>query len=278
LRWRKYLLAVPLVAIAVVTLAPGVSERMLAGFSEESKDSNHLVDQHAADERQELSYRGESNSVDAYTITSGRSFVWPFVIAKIEQEPWLGYGRLAMNRTHLAQEIYARYREAFPHPHNAYLELLFDSGLLGALCVLPLFLYVAFQGMVMFLDRRSPSCMAVGGACLAVVLSMLYGGIGSQSFYPREGWVGMWCLMGLMVRLKVQRTQALEALQAMTPAPAPLTRTAFRPQRTPAVADRTPTLEDLLWKSDAAPVAPAPAGRAAGVAFVPRIRPGASRA
>src|SRR5262252_5202133 len=39
LKWRRYLLAVPLVVVAIVTLAPGVRDRMLAGFSADTKDS-----------------------------------------------------------------------------------------------------------------------------------------------------------------------------------------------------------------------------------------------
>jgi hypothetical protein len=35
--------------------------------------------------------------------------------------------------------------------------------------------------------------------------------MGSQSFYPREGWVSMWCLIFLMLRVWVQRQRVLHA-------------------------------------------------------------------
>jgi O-antigen ligase len=214
LRWRRYLLGVPVMILAIVTVAPGVSQRMLAGFSEDTRDSNPRVEQQSDGV---VDYANDANKLDAYTVTSGRSVIWPFVIAKIEQAPWVGYGRMAMQRTRLTQDLWERYGEPFPHPHNAYLELLLDSGVIGAACVLPFYIAITFQAMTLFRDSRSPTCVAVGGACLAVVLSLLYGAIGSQTFYPREGWMGMWCLIGLMLRVRVQRSQALSALQGCGP-------------------------------------------------------------
>ena len=41
-----------------------------------------------------------------------------------------------MVRTGLAQWLQNTLREIFAHPHNAYLEMLFDNGIFGLLCVL----------------------------------------------------------------------------------------------------------------------------------------------
>jgi hypothetical protein len=38
-------------------------------------------------------------------------------------------------------------------------------------------------------------------------LALLFAAMGSQTFYPREGAVGMWCAIGLMLRVYVQRAR-----------------------------------------------------------------------
>ena len=43
-------------------------------------------------------------------------------------------------------------------------------------------------------DRWS---IAVGGATLAIVLALMIASMGSQTFYPREGAVGMWVIIGI---------------------------------------------------------------------------------
>jgi O-antigen ligase len=269
-KWRKYLIAVPVVAAAIVFFVPAVSERMLAGFSEESRDSNVQVEQYQASRGVTL---GEDSGVDAYTITSGRSFMWPFVIAKIQESPWIGYGREAMLRTGLTLELWNLYGEVFPHPHNAYLQLLLDGGLVGFVCVMPFYLLIAWRSFSLFRDNTSPLYVAAGGACLATVLSLLFGAVGSQSFYPREGWVGMWCLIGVMLRIHHQRAQLPKA-QALVPSPrlpaSPLTR--LSPHAVPVAAQRTaaapPTLDELLWP---APVRPSSPWASTAAKAIPRV-------
>jgi hypothetical protein len=76
-----------------------------------------------------------------------------------------------------------------------------------------------------------------GGICLALVSALLIGSFGSQTFYPREGAVGMWCAIGLMMRMYVERAKILQGVKESkvekspkswdqwlwpTPAPAPM--------------------------------------------------------
>jgi hypothetical protein len=44
---------------------------------------------------------------------------------------------------------------------------------------------------------------AIGGVATSLLLALLIAGFGSQSFYPREGAVGMWCALGLLMRLRL---------------------------------------------------------------------------
>jgi hypothetical protein len=106
------------------------------------------------------------------------------------------------------KQLWDELGESFPHPHNAYLETLFDGGWVGFFCIIPFYLVALFHGFRLFLDSRSPYFVAAGGAVCALVLALLVSAMGSQTFYPREGSVGMWCAFGLAFRTLVERKRA----------------------------------------------------------------------
>jgi O-antigen ligase len=189
-RWRRYLLVLPFVLVGVVTLVPGAKERMLQGFG---SGGDQL---------------GGPEEINDYEVTSGRTLIWPYVIEKIVARPYVGYGREAMARTGVRRFLQEQLNEDFPHPHNAFLQVLFDSGWIGFALVIPFYLVVLFHGFRLFLDSRSPYFVAVGGVVCALVLALLVAAFGSQTFYPREGAVGMWCAFGLTFRLSVERARA----------------------------------------------------------------------
>jgi len=194
LRWRKYLILVPVVAILLPIVFPGAVERMLMGFGE-------------------TNVAGDS-SVDIYEVSSGRLKVWPWVVDKISESPIVGYGRLAMSRTGLYNRMELEGYTGFSHPHNMYLETLLDNGILGSL---PIFLFWAtavVYGAILF---RSSNALysAVGCLCLGLVLSQLFAGIGSLHFYPEEDVLGVWAAMLLAMRVYVEEKRAsLDATQA----------------------------------------------------------------
>ncbi len=191
LRWRKYLLLAPVVLLAIVTLVPGAVERMMQGFETENE------------------VMGETK-VDDYEVTAGRTLIWPYVIDKIGESPVFGYGRQAMRRTGLSTFLWIEFNEGFPHPHNAYLEMLLDNGWVGMVLVLPFYFVILFNAGRLFLDSRSPVFLAIGGATLALVTALLVASVGSQTFYPREGAVGLWCAIGLTFRVALERKRALQ--------------------------------------------------------------------
>jgi len=198
IRWRKILLLVPLVVLLVIYAVPGVEERMAQGFSPASSDRRGTVPQFAA---------YNPDKPDLYTITAGRNIAWHFIVDKITESPVVGYGRLAMNRTGLSRMLLEKYGESFPHPHNAYLEMLLDNGGVGFLLVLPFYVVILRHGVSLFLDSRNPVFVSIGGVATALVLALLVASMGSQSFYPREGSVGMWCSIGLLLRVYVERAR-----------------------------------------------------------------------
>lgn len=202
LRWRRYLLGVPVLAIAVVTLAPGVAQRMLEGFTAETRDVNARLE---SGRTPSLDGTAQQGGPDAYTITAGRTVIWPYVIERISEAPFFGYGRQAMVRTGLTQFLLLNLGEAFGHPHNAYLEFLFDNGLFGLILIMPFYVIVLRRSISLFMDTGHPLFTSVGGVSSALVLALLLAGTGSQTFYPREGWLAMWCAIGLMLRVYQER-------------------------------------------------------------------------
>ena len=110
-----------------------------------------------------------------------------------------------MRRIGISEYLFQELGESFPHPHNAYLQLLLDNGVIGAIPILIFYFLLVKYSMSLFKDSRSPIFVGIGGICLSLVLAFLAASLGSQSFYPREGSVGMWCAIGLMLRVYVQR-------------------------------------------------------------------------
>jgi O-antigen ligase len=236
LRWRKYLLLAPVMVAVIAWTVPGTVERMSAGFSAEIVEDGPVSSS-------KLSFSPDGrDTLDPYTITAGRNIAWEYVTAKIGERPLIGFGRLAMVTTGISAFLMDEFGESFPHPHQAYFELVLDNGILGALFVLPFYLIVLGHGISLFRDGRSAVFVTAGGVGCALVLALLIAGFGSQTFYPREGSVGMWCAIGLLLRVSVERSRVLTSRAGAIP-------TALEPAAGPAwmTAPAAPSLDALLW-------------------------------
>jgi O-antigen ligase len=198
LRWRRYLLAIPAVMMVVVLALPAVVGRMLDGINADSS---------------------QGVNIDMERLLAGRNDIWPYVIDKIKERPFEGWGRQAQRRLGLAQFAKVELKDDFGHPHNAYLELLLDSGVLGFLPVMTFFMVALYQSMQLFRDSRSPIFVAAGGTAMALILGWMGGSIGAQTFYPREGSVGMWCAIMLAFRVYNERGRAIARLRSTHPQP-----------------------------------------------------------
>lgn len=197
LRWRKILLLLP-AGVAVVAIAlPSVRERMLQGVG--GQEGNFTV------------------QTSAYEMTSGRDIAWPVVIEEIWKAPLLGHGRQAMVTTGARDFLLNNYSESFPHPHQAYLEQLLDNGMIGFLMVIPFYFYALFRSLPLVLERNDPLLCAIGCAGFCLVTALMIGAFGGQTFYPREGSVGMWAAIGLVLRVSVQRNRFLETGEPVFP-------------------------------------------------------------
>lgn len=188
LKWRKYLILAPVVAVLLPVVFPGVVDRMLTGFGEEDAAGQTVADLNA--------------------VTSGRATAWPYVVAKIAESPWIGHGRLAMQRTGLTERIENEHPgTGAPHPHNMYLETFLDNGILGSLPILLFWATVVVYSARLFRSRNR-LYSAVGGLSLAAALAQLTAGIGAQHFYPLESTLGTWAAMCLMLRVHIEEARA----------------------------------------------------------------------
>jgi hypothetical protein len=188
LKWRKYLLLAPVMVVLLPVVFPGATARMLEGFGQTDVTGQRTVDEEAA--------------------TSGRTLIWPYVIAEISKSPWIGYGRLAMKRTGLFDRIEAEYPgTGAPHPHNMYLETLFDNGILGSI---PIFVFwgvvLAYSAALFRSSNRLYS--AAGGLSFSLVFANVFAGISGQHVYPQEHTMFVWIASFLSLRIYVEDKRA----------------------------------------------------------------------
>ena len=204
-KWRKYFLLAPLIYIVILTFAPSTVERLGFGFSNDS--SGEFQD---AYEAEEIEFEGEN--VDLYEVTSGRNLAWPLVWESIEEAPFFGYGREAMKNIGITlkmRELYGEF-DSFPHPHNAYLQWIQDNGFVAAIPVFLLYFLLLKYSWSLFRDNSNPLYVVTGGSSFALIGAFLIASIGSQTFYPREGAVGMWVGIALLLRVYVERNKKRE--------------------------------------------------------------------
>jgi O-antigen ligase len=205
-KWKKVVVLAPVALALIITFVPAVKERMMEGFTEDSIDTNTAIES--------LQYVDEEGP-HLYTVTAGRTFAWKFVLEEIAEAPVLGIGREGMKRSGASLFLYTEYGESFPHPHNAYLEWMLDNGIISLIPVLLFYFLVIRMAIELFKDETNKYSVAIGGITLSLVLALLIAAMGSQSFYPREGSVGMWCAIGLALRVFVQK-QYLERQRRKT--------------------------------------------------------------
>jgi len=201
-KWRKYILLAPLVYISIIAFAPSTVERLSFGFSSEESAQSQPLNGH-----QDIEFEGEE--VDLYEVTSGRNLAWPLVWDSIKEAPFFGYGREAMANIGITlrmREMYGKF-DSFPHPHNAYLQWVQDNGFVGGIPVFLLYFIFLKYSWSLFRDNSEKIYIATGGVSFALLMSFFIASVGSQTFYPREGAVGMWVGIGLLLRVYIERNK-----------------------------------------------------------------------
>jgi hypothetical protein len=77
---------------------------------------------------------------------------------------------------------------------------------------MPFYLVVLYQSFRLVQDRADPLVVVVGTMCFSMVLALMVASLGGQTFYPREGAVGMWAAIGLMFRVALERRRQPDGL------------------------------------------------------------------
>jgi O-antigen ligase len=181
-RYRKLLFLLPIMIAITLPYAPALVNRLTEGVSSEE-------------------------GVNQDALTAGRNIAWPLVIEKIKEAPIIGYGREGMKQTGIATTLSLEFKESAPHPHNAYLEILLDNGIIGFIIVISFYFLIIKNSLTLFRDRDSIHFRVIGGICLSLVGSQLIGSLTGQTFYPRELTAGTWCSIGLLLRMVVIRSK-----------------------------------------------------------------------
>ena len=191
-KWRKLLIMGPVFVLLGILVIPGLQERIVEGFTEDSHET-------AAAKRGLDTV--DSQGRDMFAITSGRVVVWPRVIDKISERPILGHGRHAMQRTGITVGLLdVLGTMGFGHPHNAYLEMFLDLGMIGAIPILYFFALFGWRSLKFFIRDTDSLAGAVAGLATGFLVVQAVAAMGSQSFYPKQGSVLLWSTIGLALR------------------------------------------------------------------------------
>ena len=148
LRWRGALVLAPIAAAIVLTAVPAVRERALFGISSSERDAG-------------------TGAIDEEKLSSGRLKVWGYIVAKVGESPWVGFGKLGYQRSGIYEFVRAESEEPLPHPHSAYLEWLLDNGWLGMAPLVVVYGLVLALSLILFTDSRHPLFIVAGGVALA---------------------------------------------------------------------------------------------------------------
>lgn len=192
IRWRKLLVILPAGAIAVMIAFPSVTERIMMGVEQSETPVG-------------------PRSYDMDVITAGRtSDIWPPVFEAFREAPVFGQGRLAIVRTSARDRIIALMGWCPSHPHNAVLELLADSGVVGTLLILVFYTGFFMISARLLRMRASPVAQAVGGVAMALLSARLVTGISGCSFFPIRSMFGLFAVGGLAMRLAAHHAVAVQ--------------------------------------------------------------------
>lgn len=223
LRWRRLLIMAPIATLIIFAAVPAVQDRLLQGFGDPAED-----------EQAQASSRSDSGDggVDLSSVTSGRTVIWPYVIEEIKNSPFVGNGRRAMQRIGLSALMKELYDSPFPHPHNAYLQLFLDNGLLLGFPILLFHILILIYSTQMMRDESNPVYVMVGSVAFAFCLSFLVGSIAQQSFYPFTSSVCMWISYALLLRVRSEKS-SIKAEPILAGSKLRAAKATFAPAKTP---------------------------------------------
>ncbi len=185
----------PILVIALISI-PGVLDRMVQGFTEDTR-SDYSQRENALD-------TVDDSGRDIYQITSGRDVIWAIVLDSIADSPLVGYGK----RAFVSEELYAKTQEVgggegllVSHSHNAFLDLILESGVFALFVVLLFYLLILKSAVKVFANKNSaPLEVAASGFLLSFTIGQLTAYVGQGTLYPHQVATFMYCCIGMYLR------------------------------------------------------------------------------
>ncbi|HVC10319.1 MAG TPA: O-antigen ligase family protein [Burkholderiales bacterium] len=121
--------------------------------------------------------------------------LWPYVVHRIEQRPWTGYG---FGRGILRHDLYAEFHNgALWHPHNLILTAGVELGLPGIALLLVLLGATVRAGWRLAADRNDVAA-ACGAAVIAVVVGMFVRNM-TDMLWARQNSLLYWGVIGALL-------------------------------------------------------------------------------
>jgi O-antigen ligase len=149
------------------------------------------------------------DSGDRNKISAGRTDnTWLPLIEEYTQDPQkllIGNGRYAIVSSKAVIQGYAP--DDFWHPHNMYLELIIDSGLVGFMCVVPLFVLILRKIHKNLGTVRDLKIREYHYAVIVSMISYFVAGITGRSFFPGLKNSYLWIIIGIgIAMLQIRET------------------------------------------------------------------------
>jgi len=188
-RLRTTLFVAVCSVLALMFAPDAVRDRLLTGLDDRSVYSQVASSSGSGDE-----------------LTAGRVYIWRNMAPEVLQSPVFGRGVDSGMWSEFVKN-----GSIFSHPHNMYLSILMDMGLLGALCLALAFRYVWKMFKTLSEDvRLTPSVQGYFAGARAGLIGMLAGGIAGVAYLPLNHQLFLWIAIGMgagYMRL-LQRTSA----------------------------------------------------------------------
>jgi len=156
---------------------------------------------------------------NADEISAGRiERIWLPQLPEIERSPLYGNGLSSILWSQVMREGVGVTYPAVTHPHNAYLQILEDMGIVGTLLVASYFANV-FQSLRAASRNATETRVLRGffaGAAVSL-LSLLVAAATDGSFAPRPEQIFLWLAIGMLYGVQAKRAESADVRQAAGP-------------------------------------------------------------
>ncbi len=180
LRFRKLLLIGPVALVIMIIAMPNIADRMLMDVQENEG----------------------TGEMDLNAVTAGRTGnLWPPTIEEIRKSPLIGHGGWALLRTDAYEAIKDTEGAVPTNPHNGFLDVMVNSGAIGMIIVLGVFLGSGVASLLLLLSRTDPIAIAAGGVGMAHVSGCLINALSGGVLMPCQSMLGTYAAMGIAVHM-----------------------------------------------------------------------------